>query len=208
MLILEFIGTFADDISSNQNIILNETSEFCRHLGAWRANETTGMGESVSKDILDFESSLKSRPEAPQQQRRGRWEEVNDDFSDSDEEMLSHAEKKKNSVQSSSTSTTILDEEPNLARGVMGAIKLASTKGYFDAQEKEHKGTNLAHLMSKNYTIDDKQKDDDRNSRRERYGGPTQSFVEKSGYNPNVQVIIYWHQVAFILSIHITMFVH
>ena len=57
----EFIGTFADDVTSNKNIILNETSEFCRHLGAWRSNEVTGMGESVSKDILEFESSLKGR---------------------------------------------------------------------------------------------------------------------------------------------------
>jgi len=69
----EFIGTFADDAASNRQIILNETSEFCRHLGAWRASETTGMGETVSKEILDFESSLK----APAvQSRRGRWEEV------------------------------------------------------------------------------------------------------------------------------------
>jgi hypothetical protein len=43
-----------------------------------------------------------------------------------------------------------------------GAIKLASTKGYFETKEKETKGSNLAHLMAKNYTIDDKIKDDDR----------------------------------------------
>ena len=53
----EFISTFADD-KQNSNIILNETSEFCRHLGAWRSHEGTGLGESVSKDILDFEKSL------------------------------------------------------------------------------------------------------------------------------------------------------
>ncbi len=57
---------------------------------------------------------------------------------------------------------TILDEEPNLAKGLAGAIKMASTKGYFDAQEKERKGTNLAHLQAKSYTIEDKLKDDDK----------------------------------------------
>jgi hypothetical protein len=54
--------------------------------------------------------------------------------------------------------------------------------------EKEQKGTNLAHLLAKSYTIEDKLKDDDRNSRRERYGGPTSTFTEKTGYVPNVQV--------------------
>ena len=156
----EFIGTFADDVSSNTNIILNETSEFCRHLGAWRANEVTGMGESVSKDILEFESSLKGGP-GPEASRRGRWEEVNNDFSDSDSEVELKKKKERGPVTSASTNT-ILDEEPNLARGMAGAIKLASTKGYFETKEKETKGSNLAHLMAKNYTIDDKIKDDDR----------------------------------------------
>ena len=54
--------------------------------------------------------------------------------------------------------------------------------------EKEQKGTNLAHLLAKSYTIEDKLKEDDRNSRRERYGGPTSTFTEKSNYVPNVQV--------------------
>jgi hypothetical protein len=65
---------------------------------------------------------------------------------------------------------------------------LCSTKGYLETAEKEQKGTNLAHLLAKSYTIEDKLKDDDRNSRRERYGGPTSTFTEKSGYVPNVQV--------------------
>lgn len=46
----EFIGTFADDVTFDNNIILNETSEFCRNLGAWRASEiSSGLGEAVPK---------------------------------------------------------------------------------------------------------------------------------------------------------------
>ena len=56
----EFIGTFSDDVTTNSNIILNETSEFCRHLGAWRASEASGPTETVPKEILDFEDSLKT----------------------------------------------------------------------------------------------------------------------------------------------------
>ena len=155
----EFIGTFADDAASNRQIILNETSEFCRHLGAWRANETTGMGESVSKEILDFESSLK----APAvQSRRGHWEEVRSDSENDDDgagDVASDVRKKKSA---SASTFTILDEEPNLAKGLAGAIKMASTKGYFESKEKEKKGSNLAHLQAKSYTIEDKLKDDDR----------------------------------------------
>ena len=150
---------FADDAASNRQIILNETSEFCRHLGAWRANETTGMGESVSKEILDFESSLK----APAvQSRRGHWEEVRSDSENDDDgagDVASDARKKKSA---SASTFTILDEEPNLAKGLAGAIKMASTKGYFESKEKEKKGSNLAHLQAKSYTIEDKLKDDDR----------------------------------------------
>jgi hypothetical protein len=41
------------------------------------------MGEPVAKDILDFESSLRSRKDEQNMNRRGRWEEVKKDFSDS-----------------------------------------------------------------------------------------------------------------------------
>lgn len=154
----EFIGTFADDIASNQNIILNETSEFCRHLGAWRANESTGMGEPVSSDLLEFESSLKESS----QNHRGRWEEVKHDFSDEDDEDAPKKQRHVNAPRTTSSTFTILDEEPNLVKGLAGAIKMASTKGYFEAKEKEKKGSNLAHLQAKSYTIEDKIKDDER----------------------------------------------
>jgi len=53
----EFITTFSDDIRSNDNIILNETSEFCRNLGAWQTGGTAKKSE-VAQEILDFEESL------------------------------------------------------------------------------------------------------------------------------------------------------
>ena len=53
----EFITTFSDDIRSNDNIILNETSEFCRNLGAWQTGGSAKKSE-VAQEILDFEESL------------------------------------------------------------------------------------------------------------------------------------------------------
>jgi hypothetical protein len=64
--------------------------------------------------------------------------------------------------RAAATNFTILDEEPSLVQGLAGAIKLASTKGYFESKDKEVKGGNLAHLQAKSYTIEDKLKDDDR----------------------------------------------
>ena len=50
----EFIGTFADDTATNSNIILNETSEFCRHLGAWRSSEASGMRNNTFCKFMMF----------------------------------------------------------------------------------------------------------------------------------------------------------
>merc|ERR1719376_1963280 len=55
-----------DDVKSNANIILNETSEFCRNLGAWQttsgresARHTGASDETqVAPEILEFEDSL------------------------------------------------------------------------------------------------------------------------------------------------------
>jgi hypothetical protein len=63
--------------------------------------------------------------EASREQRRGRWEEVNNDFSDSDEDMETQVEKKKTSAQSRPKASAILEEEPDLMRGVAGAIRMA-----------------------------------------------------------------------------------
>ena len=145
---------------------------------------------------MDFEDSLKSRATRQHEERRGKWAEVggNDDAdtdTDSDQDVEMHdyddvPQKKKRER------AAILDEEPDLQQGVAAAIKLANSKGYWEKEDKKNTASNLNHLKSKNYTIDDKMKsgDDDRggSSRRERYGGPTQAFSEKSGYTPNVKL--------------------
>jgi hypothetical protein len=120
--ILEPILSVVSDEEENvlQHCRQNETSEFCRHLGAWRANEATGLGESVSKDILDFESSLKT----PAQSRRGRWEEVRSDSdSDGDEDDRCH--------KTSSTTLMLWQDERVLVRGTVtegqGLLRLTSS---------------------------------------------------------------------------------
>ena len=197
----EFIGTFADDTATNSNIILNETSEFCRHLGAWRSSEASGMTESVPKEILDFEDSLKGdstrefEKNNQLKEQRGQWEEVTENNGHAPIDLDGDAFGDLTTRHKGNTGdSTILDEEPDMAVGVAAALQVARSKGYLSAQDKEQKSGNLQHLLAKNYSIDDKatQREDEggrrgRDRDRDR-GGPSMPFQEKSGYIPNVKL--------------------
>ncbi len=196
----EFINTFTDD-KTNSNIILNETSEFCRHLGAWRSHEGTGLGESVSKDILDFEKSLSrggggGNEKSGSDHRRRRRSSSDSDSDDPMEGSSSGSNRREKQKK-----TVILDEEPDLQSGMAAAILMATNKGYWETAEKSVKSGNLKHLEARNYTIDDKagrgdHDDDRRGGRRGRRGmdddrysnGPLEKFSEKSDYKPNVKL--------------------
>lgn len=160
----EFINTFADDKNTNFNVItMNETSEFCRNLGAIRSYEASGYTDKVPKEIRDFESELSS----------SKHRKYSSD-SDSDVEVKKEP------------SAVILDEEPDLKSGIAAALGLARSKGYLEGGEKLVNSGKLKHLEARNYTIEDKA-NDDRHSRRN-YGSSSQSFQEKKDYVPNVKL--------------------
>ena len=197
----EFISTFADD-KQNSNIILNETSEFCRHLGAWRSHEASGLGESVSKDILDFEQSLTGISKF-EKQRKNQAAAATTSSEDEDDPMEGEGARRfkrdafSSLIDQEDKQAVILDEEPDLQSGVAAAIKLASNKGYWETEETSTKSSNMKHLECQNYTIEDKGGvgGDDRGSRRggggaDRYGGggTGQNWVEKKDYKPNVKL--------------------
>ena len=181
----EFIPTFEDDQRDEGGIILNETAEFCRNLGARQMSliheqqqqhqqqQSDSEDEGLHQDLAEFEASLKSN------NKTNNWEEVKYISSDEDDEKRRNRE-------------TILDEEPDLQQGVAAAIKLAESKGYWEKDEKKKSGSSLKHLQAKNYSIDDKMSrgDDERGSSRNRHerSGPTTSFAEKKGYVPNVKL--------------------
>lgn len=196
----EFIGTFADDVATNSNIILNETSEFCRHLGAWRSSEASGPTETVPKEILDFEDSLKTESTREFEksnkikEKRGQWEEVTENNSHLPMDLDGDAfvDSGRNNQKSSFADSTILDEEPDMASGVAAALKVARSKGYLSTKDKEQKSAGLKHLQAKNYSIDDKARDQgDEGGRRGRdrdRGGPSMPFEERKSYVPNVKL--------------------
>ena len=177
----EYINTFADDTNTNsQFITINETSEFCRNLGAWRSHEVSGLGHKVPKEIRDFEDEVSSST-----RHHRKYDSDNDDSMDGIEV------RDDDDANERQNAGVILDEEPDLQSGVAAAIKLASNKGYWETEERANKSSKLKHLEARNYTIEDKANDDRHGRRGERYGGSsgaTSSFSEKSDYKPNVKL--------------------
>ena len=194
----EFIQTFDNEKLSGSNIILNETSEFCRSLAS-RSYEGTGLGDSVHQDIREFENSLLTKSRKTKKQRKWQTEvsdeEIAMDTSDFYRQGKGQEEEEEDELEAEDEAkdSVILDEEPNLQSGIANAIKLATNKGYWEVEDTSTKSSKLKHLEAKSYTIEDKGSDD-RHSRRgggggDRYGSSSsQPFQEKSDYKPNVKL--------------------
>ena len=199
------------DEMKKQDMILDQTQEFCRGLGDIGNYEATGLGESVSSELLDFERSLQTeRGRAAKEhsmveehyekkEKRGTWAEIEGETVE--EGSWKEGTKRKMGKAGGSGGgggremrPAILEEETSAGGGLGAALKLARDKGYLDEEETKIKNQGLNHLKAQNYSIDDKAgQDDDKNSRRGGggrqggyQGGPTSSFSEKKGYKPEV----------------------
>ncbi len=84
----------------------------------------------------------------------------------------------------------ILEQEPELGSGLAGALKLAMTKGYLELEKaKPSAASKMKHLEAKNYSIEDKNYEEDRShSKRDMYSGPLSDFKEKDSYKPDVKL--------------------
>ncbi|XP_026685825.1 U4/U6.U5 tri-snRNP-associated protein 1 [Diaphorina citri] len=158
-------------------IILNSTAEFCRTLGDIPTYGQAGNRGEEEQELLDFEREMKEEREREEQSKLGGWNEV-------------QMESAPGSSVSLPLEAPILEAEPDLGRGLAGALNLAVSKGYLEKETlKRPSASRFAHLQAQNYSIDDKaHQDDDKFGRRERYSGPTSEFKEKEGYKPNIQL--------------------
>uniref|UniRef100_A0A8D0KZG3 Spliceosome associated factor 1, recruiter of U4/U6.U5 tri-snRNP n=1 Tax=Strix occidentalis caurina TaxID=311401 RepID=A0A8D0KZG3_STROC len=149
-------------------IVFNATSEFCRTLG-----EIPTYGLALER------AGRPSPPGAPDSEGEENvgWSSVN------------LAEERQHQDFSAS-STTILDEEPIVNRGLAAALLLCQNKGLLETTVQKVarvKAPNKS-LPSAVYCIEDKMAIDDKYSRREEYRGFTQDFKEKEGYRPDVKI--------------------
>ncbi|KAM8969488.1 U4/U6.U5 tri-snRNP-associated protein 1 isoform 2-T2 [Sarcophilus harrisii] len=160
-------------------IVFNATSEFCRTLGEIPTYGLAGNRED-QEELMDFERdeerSANGGSESDGEENIG-WSTVNLD-------------EEKQQQDFSAASTTILDEEPIVNRGLAAALLLCQNKGLLETTVQKVarvKAPNKS-LPSAVYCIEDKMAIDDKYSRREEYRGFTQDFKEKDGYKPDVKI--------------------
>uniref|UniRef100_A0A2K6SZF3 Spliceosome associated factor 1, recruiter of U4/U6.U5 tri-snRNP n=1 Tax=Saimiri boliviensis boliviensis TaxID=39432 RepID=A0A2K6SZF3_SAIBB len=160
-------------------IVFNATSEFCRTLGEIPTYGLAGNREE-QEELMDFEQdeerSANGGSESDGEENIG-WSTVNLD-------------EEKQQQDFSASSTTILDEEPIVNRGLAAALLLCQNKGLLETTVQKVarvKAPNKS-LPSAVYCIEDKMAIDDKYSRREEYRGFTQDFKEKDGYKPDVKI--------------------
>ncbi|KAL7631962.1 UNVERIFIED_CONTAM: hypothetical protein RMT77_017718 [Armadillidium vulgare] len=153
---------------------LNLTDEFCRSLGDI---PTYGLsGNRADEDAVVIPE------DAPQQSKnsfdtQGAWEEVG----------IENTKVEINNERS----VPILEEEPDTAKGVVNALKLALKKGYLEKNnDKKPVNATLQHLRAVHYSIEDKAVEEDRRGNRgnDRYMGPVMDFREKETYKPDVKL--------------------
>jgi U4/U6.U5 tri-snRNP-associated protein 1 len=157
------------------SIVLHATAEFCRTLGDI---PSVDGGNLYDDEEMDFETEERkaSREEI---EERGRWNAVEIDEAPVDITREADVEK-----------APILEQEPEVGPGIAGALKLAMKKGYLEHEKlKPSAAPKMKHLQAKNYSIEDKNYDDDRTpSKRDMYSGPTTDFKEKGNYKPDFKL--------------------
>jgi len=162
-------------------IVLNSTAEFCRTLGDIPTYGRAGNREEEEEEddsLMDYDkNNIKRENSVDSDGSNEGWREV---------EM-----EKKLIDMKTIDSKPILEPEPDLGKGVAGALRLAMSKGYIEKEENARpSASRFAHLQAKNYSIEDKTHlaEDDKLSRRDRYSGPTVEFREKDSYKPNIKL--------------------
>ncbi|XP_042296001.1 U4/U6.U5 tri-snRNP-associated protein 1 isoform X3 [Sceloporus undulatus] len=168
-----------DELERKGAIVFNATSEFCRTLGEIPTYGLAGNRED-QEELMDFERdderSANGGSDSDGEENIG-WSTVNLD-------------EEKQQQDFSASSTTILDEEPIVNRGLAAALMLCQNKGLLETTVQKVarvKAPNKS-LPSAVYCIEDKMAIDDKYSRREEYRGFTQDFKEKDGYKPDVKI--------------------
>uniref|UniRef100_A0A672LFD6 Spliceosome associated factor 1, recruiter of U4/U6.U5 tri-snRNP n=1 Tax=Sinocyclocheilus grahami TaxID=75366 RepID=A0A672LFD6_SINGR len=167
------------DSDKRNNIVFNATSEFCRTLGDIPTYGLSGNRED-QEDIMDFEKD---------DEKEGAGQS-DSDMDDNVGWSTVNLDEEKNQADFSTTSTTILDEEPIVKSGLAAALLLCRNKGLLDTQMQKMARVKApkAALPNDNYCIEDKMNIDDKYSRREEYRGFTQDFKEKDNYRPDIKI--------------------
>eukprot|EP00116_Pleurobrachia_bachei_P002022 sb/3462284/ len=172
-------------------LVLDTTAEFAKGIGQTKDDDDDG--EDMDEDIPQPES-----PDNMEETPQGDWKNVDfvtatfGEFQDYDPKRAEQQE--------------VIEAEPSLQRGLMGALQVAQRKGFLEVE----KGVNsrdvkeaikaTGSIKARFYQVDNDRDDKDQGGsggRRGRdrrdddrpMGGSYSSFTEKKGYNPDVRIV-------------------
>jgi U4/U6.U5 tri-snRNP-associated protein 1 len=174
------------EVDDGQVLTMDSMSEFCRNLGDLPA--TRGV-QKFEKEDFDNLEAVKNMSKKKMEVDEDEDEEMNYESNSDDEGD------EKNSVDESNAQP-ILDNEPQIDRGLASALALAVNKGYLEekqfTQNARLKLGKKDDISALNYTVEEKSfyDIDDKYARnnRDRYSGPISDFKEKDGYKPDVKL--------------------
>ena len=133
------------DLPISNNIILNATDEFCRNLGDI---PTYGLAGNRDEDDIETEMEQELHEEKANEldePKRGQWNEVEVNEDDIAQDLDGPDNK------------PILEEEPDVSKGLAGALQLAMKKGYLDKEVKKTGGSSRQSVIqAQSYTIEEK----------------------------------------------------
>jgi len=182
------------------DLVLDQTQEFCRGLGDNKTYTVSGMEVDVDPDLLDFERSLTSSDKKKSQggskssgkMKSGGWEVVGDPSTETAQIDENDDDEFDGNKSKRVARPAILDAELMAGQGMGAALKIASQMGYIEREQTRTKDTALQDLKAQKYSVEDKSRDYEEDDRKRRgrdrgsYAGPTTSFTEKKGYKPEV----------------------
>eukprot|EP00112_Aurelia_sp_Birch-Aquarium-sp1_P016841 Seg385.12 transcript_id=Seg385.12/GoldUCD/mRNA.D3Y31 product="U4/U6.U5 tri-snRNP-associated protein 1" protein_id=Seg385.12/GoldUCD/D3Y31 len=153
--------------SKGGSIVLDSTSEFCRTLGEIPTIDTAANEEKEDDEDEDFEMGA-----------TGGWERV-----------VATEKKEKVDIQKYEA---VLEEEPDLKVGVSAALRMASMKGFIEADKKKVLNTGPSNLPKTKAVIDEeKMREEERDRGRRGYDRDRYDpyvFKEKESYKPEVKL--------------------
>eukprot|EP00088_Acartia_fossae_P000368 TRINITY_DN10150_c0_g1_i1.p1 TRINITY_DN10150_c0_g1~~TRINITY_DN10150_c0_g1_i1.p1 ORF type:complete len:484 (+),score=167.13 TRINITY_DN10150_c0_g1_i1:217-1452(+) len=187
------------------DLVLDQTQEFCRGLGENVSYEASGLGDGVHEDLLDFERSLQTEKKSKDKgqahrsgkMKSGGWEAVGGSNTEADGDSMevdSEDEDDEHGKGKRIHRPPILDEEMMASTGMGAALKIAEQMGYIEKNQTKAKSSGLQELKAQKYSVEDKSREYEEDDRKRRgrdrgsYSGPTTAFPEKRNYKPEVNL--------------------
>lgn len=176
----------------DEDIYLDSMSEFCKNLGQVSNKEEKSQIIGDEEDEKEMETGNQSTEIV--KEIVTEKESQSDSEEDEDAEMMNKSNSTENNAKAdeSDEEFELLEDEVQLDRGLASFLNLCKDKGFIETEKRQNNSRiKKEAIEAVNYTVEEKNYydiDDKYNRNRDRFGGPTSDFHEKSNYKPNVKL--------------------